>query len=546
MDCQSLNRAWIVVAIAAIAAAGQSSATLRESPVVRQGVSRDGPPKKGHDPRQFVSHIASGFNRTVFAQQEETGSPRARAPLTILQLNDVYSTLPVDGLGGLARVATLKQRLAADGRTPFLVLAGDFLSPSVASSVFKGAHMVAALNAAGLDLATLGNHEFDFGDDVLIERMREANWQWVVSNVIDTATGKPIADAAPYVVRTFGPLKIGFIGLCLNTSEIAADRLKHTRIIDPLDAAGRYLPALKREGATVIVAVTHLAFATDRALVERFPEIDLIIGGHEHYPITSTENRTLITKSGSDARFVARIDVNRRPEGTLERFYQLLPMTSDLLDEPNTAAAVASFERRLSAELETVVGTSSVPLDAIGTRSSETNLGDLVADAIRADAATDIAIVNSGGIRGNRVFPPGPLTRRTLIEIHPFDNVICTLAVPGRVLLEALNSGVSKLPESAGQFPQVSGLTMTVVRDAPAGDRVKDVRVNGAPLDRNKSYRVAIPDFLLKGGDDYTMFAGQRVLVGPEAGSLIITALEKYVAAKREIAARVDGRITLR
>src|SRR4029078_10937697 len=107
---------------------------------------------------------------------------RARAPLTLLQINDVYNTAPIDGLGGLARVATIKRQLAADGRSPFLVLGGDFLSPSVASSVFRGAQMIAALNAAGLDLATLGNHEFDFGDDVVNERMEEGRWQWGVGH----------------------------------------------------------------------------------------------------------------------------------------------------------------------------------------------------------------------------------------------------------------------------------------------------------------------------------------------------------------------------
>ncbi|PYR40013.1 MAG: bifunctional metallophosphatase/5'-nucleotidase, partial [Acidobacteria bacterium] len=217
----------------------------------------------------------------VAAQPEEPGSPRARTPVTFLQINDVYATAPVEGAGGLARVAALKRQLADAGRTPFLVLAGDFLSPSVASSVFKGEQMIAALNAAGLDLATLGNHEFDFGDDALIARMHEAKWQWVVSNVVDTRTGQPIGDAAPYLVKSFGALKVGFIGLCLNTSEISRNKLTHTRLADPLEAAAQYLPRAKRDGAAVIVAVTHLAFATDRALVERFPEIDLIIGGHE-------------------------------------------------------------------------------------------------------------------------------------------------------------------------------------------------------------------------------------------------------------------------
>lgn len=513
---------------------------------VRPGVDYVRP---GVDARPDVARpdVVSGFSRTVYREQQEPGSPRAAAPLTLLQVNDVYSTVPIDGVGGLARVATLKRQLAASGRTPFLVLAGDFLSPSVASSVFKGSQMIAALNAAGLDLATLGNHEFDFGDEVLIERMREAKWQWVVSNVVDTRTGKPIGGAAPYVIKTFGGLKVGFIGLCLNTSEISGVKLAHTRIGDPLAAAARYLPLLRRGGATVIVAVTHLAFETDRALVQKFPQIDLIIGGHEHYPITATENRTLVSKAGSDARYVARIDVSRRAGGPVERFFELLPITAAIADEPTTAAVVASYETRLGGELDTVVGTTRVPLDAVTVRmrASETNIGDLVADVMRADAGADLAIMNAGSIRGDRIYAAGPLTRRTLLEMLPFGNVICKVALPGRVVLQALNSGVSEIPASAGRFPQVSGLTMRVEAGAPAGNRVRDVRVNGQPLDETRSYTVAIPDFLLAGGDGYTMFGGGKVLIGPEAGNLMVSSLEKYVAAKGDVAPELDGRITI-
>jgi 5'-nucleotidase len=490
------------------------------------------------------------FVATPLAAQvaEVPGSARGQSPVTFLQLNDVYTMLPTDDLGGLARVATEKRRLATEGHRPFLVIAGDFLSPSVASSVFKGEQMVAALNAAGLDLATLGNHEFDFGDDLLIQRMNEATFTWVVSNVVDTRTGKPIGNAVPYLVKTFGTLKVGFIGLCLDTSEITADKLSHTRIIKPIDAVAQYLPALKREGVNAIVAVTHLTYQTDRAIVERFPEISLVIGGHEHYLIASAVNGSFISKAGSDARNVARIDLNRLGDGTIERFYELIPMSAALPDDPKTAAVIASYEGRLGTALDNVVGTARVPLDGDSRRirSSETNLGDLVIDAIRADAGTDIAITNSGSIRGNRVFPAGPLTRRTLIEIHPFDNVICTLAMTGRLVLDVLNHGVDALPNAAGQFPQVSGLTMMVNAQAAEGHRVHDVRVNGAPLDPGKTYTVAIPDFLLKAGDGYTMFGGARVLVGPEAGNLITTALEHYVAEKKIVGADVDGRITLR
>jgi 2',3'-cyclic-nucleotide 2'-phosphodiesterase (5'-nucleotidase family) len=304
---------------------------------------------------------------------------------------------------------------------------------------------------------------------------------------------------------------------------------------------------LKQAGATVIVAVTHLAFADDRALVEQYPDIDLVIGGHEHYPITAAERRSFISKAGSDAKFVARIDVNQRPSGTVERFYELVPVTNALADDPKTAAVVATYESRLGTALDSVVGTTRVPLDGVSLhlRTSETNLGDLLADAMRASAHSDIAITNSGSIRGNRLFPAGPLTRRTLTEMHPFDNVVCVLALTGRVVLDALNHGVASLPAPDGRFPQVSGLTMTVEQGAPRGNRVRDVKVNGQPLDPNKVYTVAIPDFVLKQGDGYTMFTGQPVRVGPEAGNLISAALEEYVTAKSDIAPAIEGRITI-
>jgi 2',3'-cyclic-nucleotide 2'-phosphodiesterase (5'-nucleotidase family) len=496
----------------------------------------------------IIFTLAPGLRTTAFAQQDDPGAPRRNAPLTLLQINDVYSIAPLEnGLGGLARVATLKQNLAQSGRTPFMVLAGDFLSSSVESTVFKGEQMIAALNAAGLDLATLGNHEFDFGADLLVQRMAEAKWQWVVSNVIDVRTGKPIGGAPPYVVRTFGSLKVGFLGLCIASEGIRSDTLKQVQIIPPAEAVAQWLPALRGEGADVIVAVTHLTFAEDRELAERFPEITLIIGGHEHFPITATENRTLISKAGSDAKYVARIDVNRRPNGTIEQFYELLPITNALADEPRTKAIVDSYEARLGLELNTVIGRTSTPLDAVSVRlrAAETNAGNLVADAMRADTGAQIAILNSGGIRGDRVYAAGPITRREILEMEPFGNVDCTLSVSGATVLAILESGAAKLPSAAGQFPQVSGLTFTVDARAPTGQRVRDVKVAGVALNPSQTYTLTVPDFMLDGGDGYTMLAGERVLVGRESGTLIAVALENYLKERREVNPTVEGRITI-
>jgi 5'-nucleotidase/UDP-sugar diphosphatase len=502
--------------------------------------------------RVFVAYavVAALFVCAARAQQDEPGSPRLLSQLTFLQINDVYSTVPVNGAGdagGLARVATLKQRLSQNGHPVLMALAGDFLSPSVASSVFKGEQMVATLNAAGLDYATFGNHEFDFGIDVLKQRIAESKFTWVVSNVLD-ANGRPIGGVVPYAIRNVGNLKIGFIGLCITTSTVAPAWRGQFKFVAPEAAAAQYLPVLRRQGVNVIVAITHLTFAGDRALAKRFPQIDLIIGGHEHFPLTTAEGHTLISKAGSDARFAARIDVIRPPGPgrMIERFFELIPITAGIPDDPATASVAQSYEARLSKELDTVVGTSTSPLDASEQRLiSETGLGNLIADALRADVDADVGLSNAGGARGSRVYAAGPLTRRTLLSIHPFGNIVCKVAVSGRVLLDALNHGLARLPIGAGAFPQVSGVTMKVDVRQPASSRVSEVRVNGQPLDLAKTYTIALPDYTLLGGDGYSMFAGQKVLVDAQSGDLVVLALEKYVAAKGTVSPAVEGRVTI-
>jgi 5'-nucleotidase len=499
-----------------------------------------------------VKRLALGFVLGLLLQphpvaqlQHEDTHPRSGSALTILQINDVYSTVPIDGAGGLARVATIKRELAAAGRTPLLLIAGDFLSSSVASTVFKGEQMIAALNAVSLDVATLGNHEFDFGLEILQKRMSEARWQWVISNVLDRRTGKPVGGAAPYLVRTFGSLRVGILGLCLTTEGMPRDRLAELVLIDPLEAAAIYLPQMKGQ-VDIVIALTHLTYAEDRALAERFPAIDLIIGGHEHFPIASTVGRTFISKAGSEARFVARIDLDRRPSGEVERFYELLPVTPAITEDASAALVINSWETRLGTEMSRTIGRSSVALDGVNThlRSSETNLGNLVADAIRADVGADIAILNGGGIRSDKIYPPGSLSRRTVLEIHPFGNSVCKLSVTGRVVLDALNSGVSKLPAAAGQFPQVSGITFRIDQAASPGDRVRDVTIQGVPLVAETTYTLAVPDYLLNGGDGYTMFGGQEVLIGPGEGHPLAEVLEKYIVDRGDIAPAVEGRIT--
>jgi 5'-nucleotidase len=482
------------------------------------------------------------------AQQEESTSPRLRTPLTLLQINDVYSTVPVDGLGGLARVATIRKTLAASGRTPLLMLAGDFLSSSVASSIFRGEQMIAGLNAMGLDFATLGNHEFDFGVDMLITRMQQAKWQWVIANVIDRRTNGILGGAPAYVIRTVNGVRVGILGLCLLDEGMNNPELRsRLQLLDPIETAATLVPQMKAEGADVIVALTHLRIFTDQALARRVPDIDVIVGGHEHYPIIDATGRTLITKAGMDARAVARIDLDKRGDAPLDRFYELIPVTSAVAEDPAALTVINDWESRLGAELDAPLATSTVALDALESslRTRETNIGDLFADAMRQQAGADVALINSGGIRSNRVYPPGPLSRRNLLELHPFGNITCKIEVTGRVLLQALEHSVLRLPLAAGTFPQVSGLTMRVNVAAPAGQRVSSVTISGAPLDPAKTYTLALPDFVMVGGDGFTMFGGSKVLIDAMSGMPMIDALQELVASRRTISPATDGRITI-
>ncbi len=466
----------------------------------------------------------------------------------MLHLADVYEIAPVDGgkYGGLARVAALERRLAAEKSHVLMTIGGDFLSPSVASSIFQGEQMVAALGAMGLDLATLGNHEFDFGPELLRQRMREAPWDWVVSNVVDAATGEPFGGAAPWLVRSYGDLTVGFLGLCLAGDEIAAKKRQGVEFLDPFEAAERYLPELEREGVDVIVALTHLDFADDVRLARRFPGIDLILGGHEHFPITTQVERSLIIKPGSDARNVARVDISRpRAEAPIEKHFELVPIVEGLATEPVTAAVVAEWESRLDSELAVTVGATAEPLNAVAeeVRSREINLGNLFADAMRRDTGAEIAILNSGSIRSNRVYPPGELTRRDLVAMHPFGGIACEVEVSGETIVAALENGFSRLGESAGRFPQVGGIEVEVDPERPAGQRVAAATVGGQPLDPARRYTVAVTDYMLGGGDGYSMFADGKVLVTPEAGSMLVTLLEETVRQRKSIAPRVEGRI---
>jgi 5'-nucleotidase len=504
-------------------------------------------------PRLFVRRAALSLLLALFAVVSASGQANTerRVRVTLLQLNDVYQISAVDKgtRGGLARVATLRKQIMEQSPNTLFLLAGDTIAPSVASNIFKGKQMIAVWNMIGLDFATFGNHEFDFGPEVLRERIKESRFTWVATNVIDRKTGKTFAGTPPYVIREIGGAKIGFFGLLTPDTAQFSSVGPDVTFLDPCETAKKIVPLMRAQGAQVVVAITHLAMREDKQ-VARCAPIDVIIGGHEHEMLESLSGHTPIFKWGSDARDLGRIDLNiKLPTGELESIdWTAIPVTSNVAEEPQSALVIADYEKKVSADVDKPIGTTSVALDARGemNRSRETNLGSYIADAYRKALNADVALFNGGSIRAGRIFSPGELTKRDVMAILPYENPIVKIEVTGATLRAALEHGVSRSAEERepGRFPQVSGVRFTFDARRPAGSRVLSIEVNGQPLDDKKTYTLATNTFLVeKGGDGYTMFSGAKYLVDAKNGPVEPVVLMNAINSAKEIAPQVDGRI---
>lgn len=496
----------------------------------------------------FVLVVATILASGLYGSGQQTAECTTR--ITLLQVNDVYQFAPVDRgtRGGLARVMTLKKQIQKESPHTLFLFAGDTISPSVESITYKGAQMIESWNTAGLDYATFGNHEFDFGPEVLRERIKESRFRWIAANVIDTKTGKPFGGADSFVIREFDGVKIGIFGLVLPETKTTSRPGPDVDFLNPCETARKVVSDIHARGVKVVVALTHLSMREDKE-VARCSDVDVIIGGHEHTLLESAAGGAPIFKMTADARELGRIDLNiSKTSGELESIdWKVIPVTSETKEDQEFAVIYRKYEGLLK-ELSPIVGRSRVPLDARSAenRTRETNVGNLVADAFRRATGADVALMNGGSIRADTIISPGPLMKRDLLSILPFKNKVVKLELTGAALLAALEHGVSRSAEDGepGRFPQVAGLRFSFDASRPPGSRVVDVTVNGQPLDNNRTYTLATTNFLaIDGGDGYAMLKGARLLISPEQGQSDFDILRRAVVAARSIAPKIDGRI---
>jgi len=474
------------------------------------------------------------------------------ANVTLLLVNDLDRIAEDDGRGGFARFAAVVEAERAKGGHVLVLHAGDAISPSILSGFDGGAHIIELLNDIRPDAFALGNHEFDFGPDVLAARVDEAEFTMLGANVRQ-ADGSPIPELDDMMTATFGDYTIGIVGVVTSGVTVKSSP-GDLQIANPLDTVAAKAAELREAGADLVVALGHLAVPEDFALREA-GTADIILSGDDHHLLTYYDGRTLLAESASQADYVTAIDLTLdRVESRGNLRFEWHPNfriidTAHVTPDPEIAAAVSALEAELDEQLNVVIGKTGTELDSrrATIRGQEAAIGNLIADAMRAEVGADIGLTNGGGIRADRVYAPGSeLTRRAILEELPFGNKTVMLELSGADVLAALENGFSAVEDGSGRFPHLSGMTVEVDLSRPAGARVLSAKVGDAALDAGATYTLATNDFVARGGDGYASFKGAKRIVDALAGKLMASSVIDYIAEKGEVAPAIEGRIALR
>jgi 2',3'-cyclic-nucleotide 2'-phosphodiesterase (5'-nucleotidase family) len=503
--------------------------------------------------RSFLASLGAAF-AALAAWRPAWAQTKHVAEVTFVLFNDVYlmaeQQFP-DGKsrGGFARLATVIRSERAKGRNVIVAHGGDTLSPSVLSGFDRGAHIVALTNMIAPDIFVPGNHEFDFGKAIFLERMKEAAFPRYGANLRD-ADGAALAGFKDRVVLSLDGVRIGMTGLAYEQSARMSSP-EDLKFASTVATTKTQAEALRREGADFVVAVLHCNRG-DALALQYSGATDLLLTGHTHDLFVNFTGTCGLVESGYDAQYVTAIDaqITVREDGG-KRVMSWWPQfrvidTATVTPDPDVAAAVTRFEAALIDKMGIPIATTAVELDSrVATvRTREAAIGNLFADAMRTVTRADAAMLNGGGIRAAKTYHPGAtITHGNIVAELPFNNRIVVVELSGRDLKRAMENGLSLLPRPGGRFPQVSGIKVAFDAAREPGRRIVAMQVAGAPLDEDKSYRVAIVDFLARGGDDYAMFREARRVTPDNDAPLLVNEVVDYIRKLGTVTTGVEGRV---
>eukprot|EP01094_Clydonella_sp_ATCC50884_P020986 TRINITY_DN4499_c0_g1_i1.p1 TRINITY_DN4499_c0_g1~~TRINITY_DN4499_c0_g1_i1.p1 ORF type:complete len:549 (-),score=135.09 TRINITY_DN4499_c0_g1_i1:157-1803(-) len=450
----------------------------------------------------------------------------------------LFIYLKAHSLGMLTRSGRFRTALREHGGDDALVFfGGDLFNPSITSTVTKGKHMIGIMNEMGVDAGVIGNHDVDFGTEVLERYVKRCNFKWLISNVVDDHTGHALAGALTHLILEKNGLKIGVIGI---VEEEWLTTIRHlpdtTRYIEKCQEAQRLVDWLKGEqGCHVVVCLAHMRWPRNKMLLENTKGIDLLLGGHDHFYLREKINGVWCVCSGVDFKTFTHGVFTFNPDGSHEVEMKKVSVTSEFAPDPKVGALVSEIQDVVEKKLEKKIGYIGCPLDCrVQTlRTGETNAGNFICDIARAAFEADICIQNAGTIRSDQIIPPGEFSLKDLLTILPFPDIIMVIEVTGEQVWQALENGVSQVPATEGRFPQVSGLSFTYTSARPAGSRILRVDIGGEPLQRDRKYSLATKTYMCAGMDGYSCLKEHKVLVDEENGQLLPTLVRRHFLAMK-------------
>ncbi len=440
---------------------------------------------------------------------------------------------------GLAEMAAAVKTVKKQNKLTFWFDAGDTFHGMPRINISNGENLVPLLNAAGIDLLAPGNHDFDYGSDQLEVLAKKLKFPILAANVVRKSNGEFLF--TPYKIFKQGNIKIGVFGLSTPETAYMAAPLKVAKVefLNPVETAREMIKILRPQ-CDVVICVMHMGLDksskfTSEKIAAETEGIDIIIDGHSHteLPEGLTVKNTLIAQTGEYEHFLGQVTVNLRDGKIISKKAKLLSAEDVKKINPTPDKRITNqvirLEKKNQKIFDTVVAHSDRALsgDRELVRQKESEIGNLCADMLRWKTGADIAVMNGGGIRTG--LPAGDITRKNILEIVPFGNVLQKAEISGKAIREMLEHSVFGVPASFGGFLSVSGMTFSFDPSQPAGQRVEEIFINGELLDENKIYTIGAADFMFQGGDDYAMLKDLKIIDEYETLDIVFAEyLNKY------------------
>ncbi len=472
--------------------------------------------------------------------------------VTLVLVCDTYEMKASNGRGGFARIMSAIKTERAGAKHVFVAHAGDAISPSLMSGFDRGEHIIDLLNMIRPDAFVPGNHEYDFGEAFFKKRMSEARFPIYAANLREQ-NGQPVKGIQDSKILEYDGVKIGIFGVTAEDSKSKSDpgTLQFAKALETAKAMSQ---RLRQKGADLILAITHTRRELDWKLQE-LGTIDVILSGDDHDLLVAYDGDAALVEAKQDGEYLVAVDlkIDLKEKAGKRRVkwwpdFRIID-TATLAPDKTVARRVAEYQTLLSGELDVTLGTITTPLDSRSflVRTSEAAIGNLIADAMRAAVGADMALVNGGGIRGNKRYPAGhAFSRRDVLTELPFRNLTMMFEMSGAQIRRALENGLSSAEAEFGKFPQISGARLTADLRLPPGKRITSLYINGKPLNESRLYKVATNDYMARGQEGYDMFPKARQIIAKKDAKLVANDVMVYIRRAKTLAPKVEGRIVIR